>query len=82
MNAAQKSALEVQCSAGTSVPQNPQPTEPGSCSFLQYSGVCRDVLGHINAVHLGRVSYPPTAPFLKDKHPLQVNQITSQQSSL
>lgn len=66
--------------AGTTVPKNTQPTEPGPCSLLQSTGVHRDekpALGHITTIRLGQVSCPPTSPFPKDKHPLQINQITS-----
>lgn len=67
-------------------PQSQKTHSPQSpCSLLQKSGVCRDeksVLGHITTIHLGQVTCPPTSLFPKDKHPQQVNQITSQQSSL
>lgn len=84
-NAAQKSALEVQLLSRNLSPKKHIALRAGSCSFLQYSGACRvekAILGHTTTVNLVRVDSPPTAPFPKDKHPLQVNQITSQQSFL
>lgn len=60
-------------------PPNPHSTEPG-CSFYSNLGE-KPVLQQVNAIHLGSIRFPSTTLFPKDKHLLQVNQITSQQSS-
>lgn len=60
-------------------PPDPHPTEPG-CSFYTNLGE-KPVLPQVNAIHLGSIRSPSTTLLPKDKHSLQVNQITSQQSS-